>query len=90
MIAPARAQETLLPEEAVALTLKNNFDILIQKADSGFYALDYKFRNAYFLPQVNANATLLFNNNNTKQKLADGTIKKEADSDLITWILLSI
>ena len=76
MIAPARAQETLLPEEAVALTLKNNFDILIQKADSGFYALDYKFRNAFFLPQVNANATLLFNNNNTKQKLADGTIKK--------------
>lgn len=71
-----KAQETLLPEEAIALTLKNNYDILIQKADSGFYALDYKFRDAYFLPQINANATLLFNNNNTKQKLADGTIRK--------------
>lgn len=76
MITSGRAQETLLPEEAVALTLKNNFDILVQKADSGFYALDYKFRDAYFLPQVNANAGLLFNNNNTKQKLADGTIRK--------------
>jgi len=76
MINSGKAQETLLPEEAVALTLKNNFDILVQKADSGFYALDFKFRDAYFLPQVNANATLLFNNNNTKQKLADGTIKK--------------
>ena len=71
-----RAQEILTPDEAVALALKNNYEILIQKADSSYYALDYKYRDALFYPQINASTGLLLNNNNTKQKLADGTIRK--------------
>lgn len=60
-------------EEAIATTLKNNYDIQISKNDSLVTALNYSFRNAAFLPRLNASASYLLNNNDQKQKLADGS-----------------
>jgi outer membrane protein len=70
------AQDTSLPlltvEQAVATALENNYDIMLARNDSAIAALDYEFRNAGFLPRFNANTTLLYNNNDQKQTLADG------------------
>ena len=71
------AQKVLSIEEAVAATLKNNYDIQLLRNDSSVYALDYSYRNVAFLPKVNATSALLFNNNNQKQRLVDGTERKQ-------------
>ena len=72
----AGAQELLTPEEAVATTLQNNYEIRLSRNDSIIYAIDYSYANAAFLPRLNANGGVLFNNNNQKQKLADGSDRK--------------
>ena len=80
------AQKKLSVEEAIANALKNNYDILLLKNDSTSFALDNSYAKAAFLPRVNANTGILFNNNNQKQKLADGSIKQRGGirSDNIT------
>ncbi len=48
-------QGTILTiEEAIATALKNNYDIQLSKNDSAIAALDYSYRNAIFLPRINA------------------------------------
>jgi outer membrane protein len=67
--------DTLTVETAVATALQNNFDIRLARNDSMIAVLDYSYRDAALLPRVNANSTMLFNNNTQKQTLADGTKK---------------
>jgi outer membrane protein len=76
--AVASAQDTtnrriLSVEEAVSTALQNNFEIQLSRNDSAIAALDYAYRNAAFLPRLNANTGLTFNNNSQQQTLADGT-----------------
>ena len=66
-------QQLLRVEEAVAAALQNNYDIRLLKNDSAVYALNNSYAKAAFYPRLNATTTILFNNNNQKQKLADGT-----------------
>lgn len=69
-----QAQQPLLSlEEAIAQALQNNYDIRLSRNDSAVAALDYSFRNAAFLPRLNANAGQTWNNNDQKQEFADGT-----------------
>lgn len=70
------AQKLLTSEEAVATALQNNYDIRLSKNDSIIYAIDYSFANAAFVPTISGQGGLIFNNNNQKQKLADGTDRK--------------
>ena len=72
------SQRMLTLEEAIATALKNNYDILLAKNDSAVAALDYSYRNAAFLPRLNANLGTVWNINDTKQILADGT-KRESE-----------
>lgn len=72
------AQDTLTVEEAIATALRNNYDILLSKEDSASIAISNEYRNAVFLPTLNANSTLLFNNNSQKQRLTDGTERKSS------------
>lgn len=72
------AQRLLTLEEAIATALHNNYDILLSKNDSLSAAIDYSYRNAGFLPRLNANAGTVWNNNDTRQILADGT-KRESE-----------
>lgn len=72
----ACSQHILTLEEAIATALQNNYDIQIAKNDSLVAAIDYSYRNAAFLPTVNAVAGRTFNNNNQRQTLADGSERK--------------
>jgi Outer membrane protein len=74
---PATAQRMLTLEEAIATALKNNYDILLAQNDSAAAALDLSYKNAAFLPRLNGNLGTVWNNNNTRQILADGT-KRES------------
>ena len=73
----SKAQKTLTLDVAVATALKNNYDIQISKNDSMVATLDYSFRYGAFLPQLNATAGAVWNNNNQRQTLADGTKREQ-------------
>lgn len=66
-------QHVLSVEEAIAATLKNNYDIQLLRNDSSSYALDNSYAKAAFLPRINGTSGLVFNNNDQKQKFTDGT-----------------
>lgn len=72
----AFSQRILSLDEAIATALQNNYDVQIAKNDSLVASIDYSYRNAVFLPNINATAATTFNNNNQKQTLADGTERK--------------
>jgi outer membrane protein TolC len=72
------AQITLSIEEAIATALQNNYDIQLSKNDSAVAALDYTYRNAVFLPRLNATTGANWTNNNQKQEFTSGT-KREGD-----------
>jgi outer membrane protein len=75
----ANSQNRLLTvEEAIATALQNNYNILLAKNDSISAAIDYSYRNAGFIPRLNANAGTVWNNTDIKQTLADGT-KRESN-----------
>lgn len=65
--------DSLTLEQAIATALQNNFDIQLARNDSAIAAIDYSYRNAAFLPQLNANGSVLYNRNNQNVTLADGT-----------------
>ena len=73
----AGAQKMLTLEEAIATALHNNYDILLARNDSLSAAIDYSYRNAGLLPRLNANAGTIWNTNDVKQVLSDGT-KRES------------
>lgn len=69
----AGAQRLLTLEEAIATALKQNFDIQLSKNDSAVAALNYSYRNAAFLPRLNANAGTTWNNNKQTQEFSNNT-----------------
>jgi outer membrane protein TolC len=70
----ANSQNKMLTlEEAIATALQNNYDILLAKNDSASAALDYSYKNAAFIPRLNGNIGTVWNNNDQKQVLSDGT-----------------
>lgn len=69
----AKAQQYLSLQQAIANALKSNYNILLSKNDSAVAAIDYSYRNAALLPRLNATVGTVWNNNNIKQTLADGT-----------------
>jgi outer membrane protein len=74
----AKSQNKILTlEEAIATALQNNYSILLAKNDSASAALDYSYKNAAFIPRLNANIGTVWNNNDQKQILSDHT-KRES------------
>ena len=71
-------QRVLTVEEAVASALQKNYDILLSRNDSTIAAIDYSYRNAVFIPRLNATAGALWNNNAQKQTLADGSKRDQS------------
>ena len=72
------SQRILTVEEAVAAALQKNYDIILSRNDSTIAAIDYSYRNALFIPRLNANVGTLWNNNSQKQTLADGTKRDQS------------
>ena len=73
MALASSAQKILTLEEAIANSLQKNYDIILARNDSAIAAIDYSYRNAAFVPRLNANTGTVWNNNNQKQTLSDGT-----------------
>lgn len=71
------SQQMLTVEEAVAAAIENNYEIRLLRNDSTLAALNNSYAYAALLPRVNGNAAIVFNNNNTRQRLADGTERKQ-------------
>lgn len=67
----ASAQDTLTVEKAIATALSNNYDILLSRKGSDSAAISNEYRNAVFLPTLNANSTLLFNRNTQRSEFVD-------------------
>ncbi len=67
------AQKLLTIDEAIAIALMSNHNITLAKLDSSAAAIDNSFKGAAFLPRLNANTGIVFNNNDQKQKFNDGT-----------------
>jgi outer membrane protein TolC len=78
MTSSASAQKVLTLEEAIANALQKNYDIILSRNDSTLAAIDYSYRDAVFLPQLNGTVTTLSNNNAQKQTLFDGTEKNKS------------
>lgn len=72
----ASAQRMLTLDEAIAIALKNNFDIQLSKNDSMVAQLNNSYRNAAFYPTLNATTGITFNNNDQLQKFSDGTTRE--------------
>lgn len=66
------AQEKLILEQAIQVTLERNFDILIARNDSLSVSVDREYSYALFLPTLNGTGVRTWNKNDTKQKLANG------------------
>lgn len=74
LITPSlRAQDILTLQEAIGIALRNNYDIQLAQNDSLIAALDYEYRNAVFLPRLNANLGTTWTQNNNSQEFSDGT-----------------
>lgn len=72
------AQNTLTVEDAIRLALANNYEIQLSRNDSALASLNFAYANYAFLPRLNANTGISFNNNDSRQVLADGS-KRERD-----------
>src|SRR5215204_357447 len=71
-------QRVLTIEDAIALALKNNYDIQLSRNDSAIAALDYSYRNWLFAPRLNASVGNVWNNNHQNQEFTNGS-KREGD-----------
>ncbi|MBC7849225.1 MAG: TolC family protein [Chitinophagaceae bacterium] len=70
----ATAQQNVLSlEEAIATSLRNNYDILMARNDSTSFALDRSYVYAAFLPRLNGTAQRVWNTNAQKQELPNGS-----------------
>lgn len=65
--------------EAIATSLQNNYNILLAQTDASLAALDRSYADFAFLPTLNGTAGILWNSNNQKQVLADGSKRERSD-----------
>jgi outer membrane protein TolC len=65
--------------EAIATSLQNNYNILLAQTDASLAALDRSYADFAFLPTLNGSAGVLWNVNNQKQVLADGSKRERPD-----------
>jgi outer membrane protein TolC len=68
------SQEQLKLTDAIALGLKNNYDILIEQNNAAVAANNNSLGNAGMLPKVDLNASVNFANNATKQEFSSGLV----------------
>ncbi|MCU7550267.1 TolC family protein [Chitinophagaceae bacterium LB-8] len=66
-------QQTLSIEDAIAISLANNYDILLSRNDSSLAALDYSYSVYAFAPRLNATGGMIYNIVDNKRVLANGT-----------------
>ena len=74
-----RSQAVLTVDDAIALALQYNYNILLSKNDSSVAALDYEYKNAVFLPRLNATAGTLWNHNSQRQEFVNSDNNRQGN-----------
>ena len=64
LLVRANAQQVLTVEDAIAASLRSNYDILMSRNDSASFALDNSYAWAAFIPRLNGSANAIWNKNN--------------------------
>ncbi|RYZ46092.1 MAG: TolC family protein [Sphingobacteriales bacterium] len=67
------SQRMLTLEQAVATALRNNYDIRLARNDSAVFGTDNDLVWGAFLPDLTGTVNKIWNQNNQRQKLADGS-----------------
>lgn len=76
LVTLASAQNYLTPQDAVAIGLENNFDILISRNNLEIDEINVHRGNAGMLPSVRGEFNLNNNIANSKQERSDGTVQE--------------
>ncbi len=76
--AAINAQRLLTIDEAIAHALQHNYDVRLVRNDSASFAVDARYADAAFLPQISGTAGRVWNDNNQQQNFTDGR-KRSAD-----------
>ena len=75
------AQELISPQQAVDLTLSNNYGIKISNQDVELAENNAKLLNSGFLPTLTGNAGTTFNIDNTEAEFSDGRVTKLTNAE---------
>ncbi|MBX5439477.1 MAG: TolC family protein, partial [Thermoflavifilum sp.] len=80
----ASAQPLMTLDNAIAIGLKNNYNILMARNEEDIAHNDYRYAYGALLPQINLNATRNWSSNNVNQSFSDGrkVDKKNARSNV--------
>jgi outer membrane protein TolC len=70
--------------EAIAVSLQNNYDILLSRSDSLLTALDYEYANYAFLPRLNATGGVNYTRASQRQVFKDTTRRGNPKTNNIT------
>ncbi len=73
LYAAVYAQEKISLEQVIALSLQRNYDVQLSNNTLASSTVNNSYAWAAFTPQLNANAAVLFNNNNQKLEFQDQT-----------------
>lgn len=71
-----RAQRVFTIEDAIAQAVQYNYDIRLVRNDAEAFAIDKRYADAAFIPQLNATAGKVWNDNNQEQNFTDGRQRK--------------
>lgn len=74
-----QSQAILTVDDAIALALQYNYDILLSRNDSSVAALDYEYRNAVFLPRINATAGTVWTRNSQRQEFVNSDNNRQGN-----------
>ncbi len=66
------SQKMMTVEEIISIAVKNNYDILLVKNEAEAAAIDYRYANAVFLPDLNGTASKAWNDNSQRSDFQDG------------------
>ena len=61
------AQQLVTLQEVIQDALLKNYDILLVRNDSVAAAIDYEYKNVFFLPRLNGSASNVWNHNDQQQ-----------------------
>ena len=80
----ASAQPLMTIDNAIAIGIKNNYNILMARNAEDIARNDYRYAYGALLPQINLNATRNWSSNNVNQSFSDGrkVDKKNARSNV--------
>jgi outer membrane protein TolC len=91
--APPSEQITL--DQVIGMALERNFDVILARNTAEAYATDRRYANGAFLPQLNAQGAITWNNNEQSLRFEDATrnnsgkaeSKNTAASVALNWTL---